>query len=196
MTGHILITAPYYLERTYGMGWVRTELPGSLGAVGCNGMFVKKMPAVGEGRQETLVIYHQGSMAGYTSALFLLPGTDSAVVVLTSSIQLNEAADWVGELLLEALLDSPNPHDYTLLAKESAESSVAKFPAMIKELEEQRVQGTAAKPLEAYVGKYYNSIHNFFIEISLVNASLYLAFQGGRDNQVWKMEHYHYDRFL
>jgi hypothetical protein len=82
------------------------------------------------------------------------------------------------------------------LAKESAESSVAKFPAMIKELEEQRVQGTAAKPLEAYVGKYYNLIHNFFIEISLVNASLYLAFQGGRDNQVWKMEHYHYDTFL
>jgi hypothetical protein len=82
------------------------------------------------------------------------------------------------------------------LAKESAESSVAKFPAMIKELEEQRVQGTAAKPLEAYVGKYYNLIHNFFLEISLVNASLYLAFQGGRDNQVWKMEHYHYDTFL
>jgi hypothetical protein len=153
------------------------------------------MPIVGEGGPESLVIYHQGSMAGYTSSIFLLPGSNSAVVVLTNSIQLNEAADWVGELLLETLLDSPNPHDYKLLAKESADSFVAKFPAMIKELEEQRVQGTAAKPLHAYVGKYYNSIHNFFIEISLVNDSLYLAFQGGRDNQVWKMEHYHYDTF-
>jgi hypothetical protein len=79
------------------------------------------------------------------------------------------------------------------LAKESADSFVAKFPAMIKELVKQRVQGAAAKPLQAYVGKYYNSIHNLFIEISLVNDSLYLAFQGGRDNQIWKMEHYQYD---
>jgi hypothetical protein len=65
-----------------GMGWVRTELPGSLGAVGCNGMFVKELPIVGEGGPESLVIYHQGSMAGYTSSIFLLPTTDITVVVL------------------------------------------------------------------------------------------------------------------
>jgi hypothetical protein len=65
-----------------GMGWVRTELPGSLGAVGCNGMSVKELPIVGEGGPESLVIYHQGSMAGYTSSIFLLPTTDITVVVL------------------------------------------------------------------------------------------------------------------
>jgi hypothetical protein len=85
-------------------------------------MFMKEMLIVGEGSPELLAIYHQGIMAGYTSSIFLLPATGIAVVVLTNSIQLSSAANWVGELLLEVLLDNSNPHDYKLLAKESADS--------------------------------------------------------------------------
>lgn len=140
-------------------------------------------------------MYHQGSMAGYTATIVLLPQTESAIVVLTNSEQLNEASDWIAQLLVETLLDSPDRNDYVALAEESAKSFVAKFPAMEKAFEKERVVGTSPKPLQSYIGRYYNSIRNFFLEIRLQQDSLHLSFQG-RDSQVWKMRHLHYDTFI
>jgi hypothetical protein len=64
-------------------------------------------------------------MVGYTSSIFPLPATNIAVVVLKIYIQLNSAADRVGELLLEALRDNLNPHYYKLLAKITIRSTIS-----------------------------------------------------------------------
>ncbi|KAL9631763.1 MAG: hypothetical protein Q9164_005715 [Protoblastenia rupestris] len=95
---------PFDSGSSYGTGWVRAQLPTILGAVSCNPSFVKSMPTAGHGRNEE-VIYHQGSMVDYKFSIFLNPSTLSAILVLTNSIILNDAADWVGQLILEALLD-------------------------------------------------------------------------------------------
>jgi len=64
LSAHIpLEPEPSPLERSYGLGWIRTELPGSLGMVGLNPMYVEKMPVVGKGlAKPQLCIYHQGSL--------------------------------------------------------------------------------------------------------------------------------------
>ena len=64
MSAHIAMSTPHYREVSYGLGWARTQLPGKLGSIGCNGMFVKRMPTIYPGKQQQLVIYHQGSLAG------------------------------------------------------------------------------------------------------------------------------------
>lgn len=196
MAGHTPFSKPFNPGSAYGMGWVRAQLPTVLGAVGCNPSFVKSMPTVGHGSEE-IVVYHQGSMAGYTSSVFLIPNTESGIVVLSNSISLNDCADWVGQLILEALLDVEERNDYRKYAEESAAAHLAKFPAMHDSLEAQRVPGTEPKMREAYLGKYYNQIGDFYIEIAAGRQSkgLQLAFQG-LDSQVWDMKHYHHDSFL
>jgi hypothetical protein len=156
------------------------------------------MPVVEKGTQQ-LVIYHQGSQADYKSSIFLLPDSDSAIVVLTTSTSLNSCADRVGQLVLEALIDSPERNDYKKYAKQSADAHIASVSAMRKPFEEHRIPNTSPRPLRAYPGRYYNSIRNFFIEISICQDSGDQALQMALQDlcsQIWKLEHYHYDTFL
>ena len=195
MTDHIPFAKPFE-GSAMGMGWARTQLPAVFSGLGCNAAFVKDLPTAGHGSKE-VIFYHQGSMVGYTSMLFLIPRTESAIIVLSKSISLNDCTDWVGQTILEALLDVKEPNDYIKYAQESADAHIAKFPAMRVSLEASRIPHTQPKKLDAYAGRYYNEIRDFFIEITINHRlnSLQLAFQG-LDSQVWAMEHYHHDSFL
>lgn len=65
-------------------------------------------------------MYHGGIIPGYNTYNVLLPETGSAVVVLTNYQSLNGGVRWIGELLVEALLNnSQNAPDYRNLAKQS-----------------------------------------------------------------------------
>jgi hypothetical protein len=79
------------------------------------------MPVVGKGAPSQLVIYHQGSLPGALAAVILIPDTESAIVILTNSLSLNDTPDWIGQLILEEVLDVPERNDYI----RAAESSVA-----------------------------------------------------------------------
>ena len=195
IASHTPLAEPFD-QSAYGMGWVRTQLPAPLGATGCNPGFVEKMPVVGHGSDQ-IVLYHQGSLAGYTSSIFLLPSTKSAIVVLTNSISLNDCADWIGQLALEVLLGTTHPNDYVQYAQESSINQIAKFPLMQKTLEEAKIKGTSPKPLEAYVGDYCNEVNDFKIRILTrpSSGSLELQFQG-LDSQTWELHHYHNDTFI
>lgn len=92
--------------------------------VGLNPMYVEKMPVVGKGlAKPQLCIFHQGSLQSFVSSVHLLPDTNTAIVVLTNSMANNDTADWLGELLLEAVLDNPDKNDYIEIAKSSAKTS-------------------------------------------------------------------------
>jgi hypothetical protein len=88
---------------------------------------------------------------------------------------------WIGELLVEALLNnSHNAPDYSILAKESAEMALQQVKDINKSLAAGRTIETPSRPLEDYVGKYFNGAGNFFIEIaySRDQASLQVAYMG------------------
>jgi Beta-lactamase len=99
-------------EKSYGFGWARVQLPGTMGDIGCNPPLMPHgMPVVGKGAPSQLVIYHQGSLPGALAAVILIPDTKSAIVILTNSLSLNDTPDWVGQLILEELLNVPERND-------------------------------------------------------------------------------------
>jgi len=101
---------------------------------------------------------------GFNTYNVLLPGTGSAVVVLTNSQSLNGGVRWIGELLVEALLNnSHNAPDYSILAKESAGITLQQVNDINKSLAAGRTNETPSRPLEVYVGKYFNGA-GIFIE--------------------------------
>jgi len=50
---------------------------------------------VWKGVASQLVMYHQGSVLGTLAIAILIPDTESAIVVLTNSLSLDDIPDWV-----------------------------------------------------------------------------------------------------
>lgn len=104
---HIALSDEALSTQSYSPGWVRTVLPGRLGATGINGMYISAMPVVGRGSKPKLIYHHNGSLAAFLSSVILIPDTNSTIVVFTNSLANNDCDDWIGQLILETLIDSP-----------------------------------------------------------------------------------------
>lgn len=182
-------------ENAYGLGWVRCQLPGVLGKQGINARLQMDLPAIGCGGMSRLCLYHEGLMPGSSTNVYTFPETMTAIVVLQSAVALNDCPDWVSQLLIESIFDIPQRNDFVQLARAGAKKMLALVPSMNLMLNSQRVQNT--KPsfdLGQYVGRYFNPIKNFFVEVTRLEDGLHLAFQG-RTSQSHPLRHYHYDTF-
>ncbi|KAF3064577.1 Protein flp [Daldinia childiae] len=188
LSNHIAIENPSITERSYGLGWVRTQLPGVVGLIGDNSDLwdIDESPVLGVKDKPLLMIYHQGSTVGYYSFVALFPDTNSAVVVLTNSIGLSDAADWIARVVIQALFDFDDGQDYVALADEANNRTLAQYKQLDDKIAEMRTACSNSKSLASgsFVGRYRNKSKLFFIDI-LVQADqsdrLYLRFQGLED---------------
>lgn len=177
LTEHIPLDPDPEFGQWYGAGWAIADLPAPLGSIGTNGMYVPKMPVVGKGTK-TRVWYHNGSLVGFFSSVHILPETGTIIVVLLNSIPKNDCADWLGQLLVEALLDNPDKNDYLHLAKESANSYDTMWTKLEEHFQKPGPSILASRSLTEYAGKYFNAPKNWFIEVVEKKGSLQFAFQG------------------
>jgi hypothetical protein len=157
------------------------------------------LPILGAGSPPMITYYHHGATPGYYSALFLFPETESAVVVLTNTMPLNDAADWIAQVYISALFDFSNSADYMELARKSRRRKLANFDAVMSALDKIRRNHPEDKPqpLATYVGKYFNSLGNFHIDVPQHprnNTSLEMRFQG-KESQVHELRHLYGDVF-
>lgn len=58
LTFHVPTTGPSLLERSYGYGFHRIQLPNPFAGLGCNGMFVRKMPTLTHARWKWHLGHH------------------------------------------------------------------------------------------------------------------------------------------
>ncbi|KAJ1676616.1 hypothetical protein EV182_007831, partial [Spiromyces aspiralis] len=84
----------------------------------------------------------------------MLPETESTVLVLTNTMAPNDTADWIGQLLVEMLLDSPVHNDYVHLASESADRALKLYEKLGQKIAEGRTSLGPHKPLSDYIGSY------------------------------------------
>ncbi|KAM7214591.1 beta-lactamase/transpeptidase-like protein [Rhypophila decipiens] len=207
ISNQIPLDQPSHEFRFYGMGWIRTQLPGVVGLQGDNPDFIPRdeLPVLGAGAPPMMLYYHQGSAPGYYSALLLFPETQSAVVVLTNSMPLNDAADWISQVYTAALFNFPKPADYVVLAKETRERKVAAFDRVKSTFDEIRQDHPGEPPrmpLASYAGSYINDAGNFIIDVSEIpntsdpgrNTTLVLRYQG-REDQTYELRHLYGDAF-
>ncbi|UPK91183.1 hypothetical protein LCI18_002118 [Fusarium solani-melongenae] len=147
-TGWNILPMPLVREHSYGYGWVRSQLPSVLAPSRGD---PDLDPLVGTGAPSRLAIWHK---------------TKQAVVVLTNSLSLNYGARYINDLVIEALLDNlDNAHDYVKLAKKSSDLAVKRVESIQKELVDGRTRSEPSRPLDSYVGRYFNAAKNFFIEV-------------------------------
>lgn len=200
MSGQIPTESPSLYETSYALGWARTQLPGPMGVIGLNGAWLKGpssasdgMPIVAKSAASQLVVYHQGSNPGVLAAVNLLPESQTAIVVLSNTLALNDCADWIGQLVLESLLDVKDKNDYLQIAKNTVAQALAWYPAMFRELRENRGTEFPRNPHD-YVGVYYNAPRTVHIDVTLDRQQLSIAFQGLED-EVWDLYPWKGDTF-
>jgi CubicO group peptidase (beta-lactamase class C family) len=195
MSARIPMGGPTLNEASYGFGWARVQLPGTMGGIGCNpGLMPGGMPIVGKGGPSRLVVYHQGSLPGALSAVNLIPKTRTAIVVLSNSLALNDCPDWVGQLVLEEILDVPNRNDYVEAAISSAAKTLEWHPRVTTELQKDQKHNTSSKDLDTYTGAYWNAIKTMKIEVTVEANQLYYAVQG-LESEKYVLAHYEDDIF-
>lgn len=184
-------------ELSYAFGWGRAQLPNRLGQIGINpGRMPDGMPIVGKAVPPQLILFHQGSLPGALSIVILLPDTNSVIIVLSNTLALNNVPDWVGQLVLEELLEVPalERNDYIKAARTSVAENLKWYPALVRELGEARKNGTSSRELAGYVGTYWDNIHVFKIVVDLEDNKLYWRLQG-LDSEKFSLEHYEDDTF-
>lgn len=166
------------LESTYGLGWIRTQLPGQLGAMGLNPWLVKKMPVVGRGSSSRLAIYHQGNLPGSTSAVYIFPQTQSGVVVLANAYGLSDVPDWIAQSVIDVLFNHRTPADYVNLTQEAV-AAFQSYKSQTKlDLRSLRRPSPRTPDVSGLIGVYWNESHTFSIVIFEDGNQLKLSFQG------------------
>lgn len=195
MSAHAILPGPTLHGTTYALGWARSELPGPMGVTGLNPNLVDKMPIVGRGSPSRLCIYHQGSLPGALTAVNLFPETDSAIVVLSNALALKDCADWIGQSLVECLFDVEEKNDYLKIAQASADRSRAWYTSIKDRLDEDSKGGTEPRPLQEYVGKYYNTIRTMLIVVSIDGESVLTMSLQGLKEEEFILKFYHDDIF-
>lgn len=195
---HARFEGPSLHEQGYGLGWARAQLPGQLGRISGNAM-LGEQPVAGKGGPSRLVLYHHGLMPGSTSAVLLVPELRSGIVTLQNSLPAIDTADFVGQMLLEALLDVPEPNNYVELSRQFYDKAMEFVHRVRKELDDKRIPDTKARPLVEYQGRYWNSLRNFFIDVKQHETKsgdpALTMTVNGLPGQAYKLEHYNFDTF-
>ncbi|KAI0112037.1 putative D-aminoacylase [Nemania sp. FL0031] len=162
-------------EASYASGWLRVQLPAPMGFGSGPGID----PMLGEGLPSRLGLFHEGNIAGYTTFVAVFPETSSAVVVLSNSLGLTDTTGLVGQMLIEELFgNTVNATGYTEYAKLTARQGAVIMDNIKIQLMQRRTTFKPSNPLQEYIGTYYNSINNFFIEIRERAGHLEVHFMG------------------
>lgn len=177
-SGHNFLSRTMDREQSTGSGLFRVQLPGHFGAIGYNIEHMPNMPNLGNSSDSQLILYNQGSYPGFLSSSFMVPEEDLVIVVLTNSLAWTDAADWIGQFLLEQVLDLGNKHDFVQLAQQVAGKRKVQFLEAEKQFAEEKKASESKRPLDAFIGDYHHEAGTFFVRVSLEDGALRACFQG------------------
>ncbi|KAL4937744.1 beta-lactamase/transpeptidase-like protein [Aspergillus oleicola] len=192
-TDMISLRFPTLREHSYALGWVRAQLPSSFGIDGPQPW----KPVVGGKAPGRLALYHQGIIQGFTSFSVLIPETRSAIVVLNNAGGLNEGGMLIASAVLDTILgEEIDQHAYKDLAEAAYEAAASGTKDIMQSLKDDKKINSPARPRDDYVGRYYNSLGNFFIDIKTDDEhELVISFMGN-DADTFPLETYDSDQFF
>jgi CubicO group peptidase (beta-lactamase class C family) len=194
MSAHTILPGPSYRESSYGMGWIRTELPNQMCKISPNYGLLGSAPVVGDGAPSKLIIAHYGSMPGSYSGVNLFPETESAIVVLTNTTPRCDLADWMTQLLTQTLFDFPQKNDYVWWVRKTVKAELGWHARITADMERNRKPGTPARPLDKYVGRYLNAAGTLFLQVRRNDDGLFILFEG-REDEAFPLQHHQDDTF-
>jgi hypothetical protein len=78
---------------------------------------------MGNPEHPTQVVYHHGMLVDFSSGVYLFPELDTAIMLLSNCVALNDGPGWIGHLFMETLFEDPVKYDFVALAREMADAA-------------------------------------------------------------------------
>lgn len=165
----------------YCLGMYRTKLPGFLSLASPNFYYTlfKRLPAYGKTLAGMEVFHQSGTALGHAAALFLVPETQSAVVAFTNSQPLMDPVDFAAQLALAVLLGEKPGVDFVKSAELARTMTFRNYHKLKEAVAQGKTDVPPTKSLDAYVGDYYNAIHNFVLSVTVTGNNLTVKMQYG-----------------
>jgi hypothetical protein len=171
-------------KQAYCLGLYRTKLPGNLSCASLNsGLPKEQVPIFGEvkagmGMSSEEIFHHSSTTPGFMGAMFLVPRTQSGVVVMTNATPRMDTADLSAQLLLSVLLEIKPPENLKSQSEAVVQMQFGWFKQLSAFLESCRTDNPPTHRLLAYAGTYWNAARNFKIVVTTQNAGLHVSIQG------------------
>jgi len=91
-----------------------------------------------------------------------------------------DPTDFAAQLALSALLRQEPAVDLVKMAQLARGITLENYKVLAKAVDEAKTTVPPSKPLSAYVGDYYNALHNFVLSVSIAEGSLKVNMQRGK----------------
>jgi CubicO group peptidase (beta-lactamase class C family) len=175
---HIGVAAFNVEDVAYCLGLYRTRLPGTLGVASINNVLLgpKKIPSL-SGSPGLELYHHTGNIPGFLASAFLIPSTESAVVVLTNSLPFMDPTDFVGQLIVSTLIGEEPSSKLPSLARAARSSMLRAHPMLAATLAKHKTTKPPRSPITVYVGRYWNAAENFCLSITARAGGLLMRVQ-------------------
>ena len=184
----------------YCLGLYRTQLPGPLSVASINSGLLgpKKLPIIGKSSPGLEICHHTGNIPGFLASAFLVPSTQSGVVVLTNALPFMDPTDLVVQLILSVLIGEELPTNFVALAKMARANGLSAYAALGAAVDKRKTVKPPRFPLRAYEGCYWNVAENFRLTITaygkIEGAGLLMKVQDSPRN-IYYLEPYDGDTF-
>jgi hypothetical protein len=107
--------------------------------------------------------------------MFLVPETESAVVVLTNSLPLVDSTDFTAHLLLTVMLGEETKElqeEFLGLAEMTKLFQMIGYERLAVALERKKTDTLPSLPLESYEGDYWNLLYNRAFNVTVLGNGL------------------------
>lgn len=168
MGPHIALGRSKIENEAYCLGLNRISLPGAFNT-SLNGQLLGllkiSMPIIGANSTGKEVFFHNGTFSGNTASAFLIPSSESAVVVFSNATPFMDATEFVGQIIVSLLLGEEVPAIIPKLSVEARAVSLSSYARLIAQLEKGKTGKSPQYPPEAYEGSYWNAAQNIVYNI-------------------------------
>ncbi|MCJ1456699.1 hypothetical protein MMC28_007063 [Mycoblastus sanguinarius] len=153
----------------YCLGLYRTLLPGPLSVASINSGLLgsRKLPIIGKSSPGLEIYHHTGNMPGFLASAFLVPSTQSGVVILANALPFMDPTDLVGQLTLSVLIGEEPGINFVPLAKMARANGLGAYAALTAAVNRHKTAKPPRFPLRAYEGCYWNVAENFCLNITV-----------------------------
>ncbi len=193
---HIPLATSEIDDAAYCLCLYRTRLPGILGAASINNTLSspKALRSSGSISPGVEIYHHTGNLAAFLASAFLIPSTESDVVVLTRSMAFMDPTDLVGQLMISIQIGEKPPNNFPELARTARSTMLGVYKKLATALEKGKTAKPPRSPISRYVGNYWNAARNYCISIAARPSGLLMRVQGA-PRTTYNLEPYDGDTF-
>jgi CubicO group peptidase (beta-lactamase class C family) len=183
LTPHVRVGSSNIHDLAYCLGLYRSKLPANLSVASLNqqmlGAARVPIPKIGSQNEGLEVYHHTGAVPGFHASMFMVPSTESAVVVLTNSLPLLDPTDFTAQLILSILLgEPPLQNEFLALSEIARPIQIIGYERLGAALEKKKTEIPPSFPLSQYEGDFHNALGNMTYTMKVMGDGLNMKIKG------------------